>query len=57
MHLQPDKVGYNVSRYTTALICMNNYVDSLTTSMATKHKCLESLKGISFIIYTFIVYL
>jgi len=57
MHLQPDKVGYNVSRYTTALICMNNYVDSLTTSMATKHKCLESLKGISFIIYIFIILL
>jgi len=49
-HLKLDKVGNNVGRYTTASICMNNNVDSLTTSMATKHKCLESLKGISFII-------
>ena len=44
-HLQLDKVGKNVGRYTTASICMNNKVDSVATSMATKHKCMDSLKG------------
>jgi hypothetical protein len=41
IHLQLDKVGKNVGRYTTASICMNNNVDTLATSMATKHKCVE----------------
>ena len=42
---QLDKVGKNIGRYTAASICMNNNVDSVATSFATKHKCMESLKG------------
>ena len=38
-------MGKNVGRYTAASICMNNNVDSVAISMATKHKCMESLKG------------
>jgi hypothetical protein len=44
-HIKLDNVGMNVGRYTVLSICMNNNVDSITTSMATKHRCMESLKG------------
>ena len=44
-HLQLDKVGNNVGRYTASSICMNNNVDSIATSYATKHKCMETLQG------------
>ena len=50
-NLQLDKVGKKVGRYTAASICMNNKVDSVTTSMATKHKCMESLKGKTYLGY------
>jgi hypothetical protein len=35
---QLDKVGKNIGRYKAASICMNNNVDSVATSFATKHK-------------------
>ena len=38
---------------------MNNNVDSVTISMATEHKCMESLKGNAYILYihTLVIYI
>ena len=44
-HIKFDNVGMNDGRYTASSICMNNNLNSVATSMATKHKCMESLKG------------